>query len=349
MIGGMSDHTKVPVREPAPNGQFTEAKYAEKFSSELFADGAIDFLQSHDRSKPFFAYVAFTAPHDPRQPPPDYRERYYRNRPPLPPNFLPQHPFDNGMLIGRDEDLGAWPRTEAMIRDQLAEYYGMISHLDHQIGRILATLKSAGLAENTIVIYSADNGLALGSHGLLGKQSVYEHSMKVPLVVSGPGIPPNQSISEFTYSFDLFPTICELMGAPIPKGLDGKSLKPLVENKVDRLRDSIFLPYLDIQRAIRDERWKLIAYPKIDHLQLFDLKNDPFETENLIDKAEHAEQVARLRVLMRSWQTAVCDSIAIPTANKTPPTVDMRRVRRIPDQWQPDWIVRKYFTEPRNP
>jgi arylsulfatase A-like enzyme len=103
------------------------------------------------------------------------------------------------MKGGRDENLAAWPRTEAVIRDQLAEYYGAITHLDGQIGRILEALKQTGQADNTIIIYAADNGLALGSHGLLGKQSVFEHSMRVPLIFVGPGIPQGKSAQAFSY------------------------------------------------------------------------------------------------------------------------------------------------------
>src|SRR6185369_12259840 len=169
MFGGMSDHTKVPVRDLGRDGKLTAERIGDKFSSELFADSLIEFLKTHDGQKPFFAYLAFTAPHDPRQPSPAYREEYYRKLPPLPPNFLPQLPFDNGMMQGgRDENLGVWPRTEAMIRDQLAEYYGMVTHMDEQIGRILATLKQTGQADKTVIVFTADNGLALGSHGLLG-------------------------------------------------------------------------------------------------------------------------------------------------------------------------------------
>ncbi len=102
---------------------------------------------------------------------------------------MPQHPFDHGALIIRDENLAAWPRTEEVVRDQLAEYYGLITHLDEQVGRILAALDENGQAENTIVVYAADHGLAVGSHGLLGKQNLYEHSMRCPLIVRGPGIP----------------------------------------------------------------------------------------------------------------------------------------------------------------
>ena len=343
MFGGMSDHTRVPVRDLGPDGKLTPQRTGEKFSSEMFADSAIEFLRGYSGQQPFFAYVAFTAPHDPRMPPVSYREPYYRSLPPLPPNFLPQLPFDNGMMNGgRDENLGAWPRTEAMIRDQLAEYYGMVTHLDEQIGRILTVLKETGQAENTIIIYAADNGLALGSHGLLGKQSVFEHSMKVPLILIGSGIPKGKSNASFTYLLDLFPTICEQVGIAPPAGMEGESLKPVWEGKKDRVRDSAFLPYLEIQRAVRDERWKLIAYPKIGYLQLFDLKNDPNEIANLIDRKEYAGQLPRLLDLMKQWQSKVGDTLEIPTQSKPPAPIDLTGKARVPDQWQPDWIVKKY-------
>lgn len=344
MFGGMSDHTKVPVRDLGSNGKLTAERTGEKFSSELFADSMIEFLRTRDKTKPFFAYSAFTAPHDPRQPPMEFRERYYRHLPPLPPNFQPQLGFDNGMMRGgRDENLGAWPRTEPMIRDQLAEYYGLVTHLDQQVGRVLKALQQSGEADRTIVIYAADNGLAIGSHGLLGKQSVFEHSMKTPLIIAGPGVPKGKTVNSFTYLLDLFPTLCDTLSVPAPAGLDGHSLRPLWEGSKDKVRDSVFLPYLEFQRAVRDERWKLIAYPKVGHLQLFDLANDPYEQRNLIDKPEHSGEVARLRALMRQWQEKAGDTVPIPDTNRTPEPVDLTGRKRVPDQWQPEWIVKKYF------
>lgn len=344
MFGGMSDHTKVPVRDLGADGKLTPQRTGEKFSSELFADSAISFLRSPMDGRPFFAYVAFTAPHDPRQPPVEFRERYYGDRPPLPKNFAPQLPFDNGMMNGgRDENLAAWPRTESVIRDQLAEYYGLITHLDGQIGRILDTLRETGGDTNTLVVFSADNGLALGSHGLLGKQSVFEHSMRTPLILAGPGIPRGKSSFAFTYLLDLFPTLCDAAGVPRPSGLAGHSLQPIWQGSADRVRDSIFLPFLGIQRAVRDERWKLIAYPKLGYLQLFDLKWDPDETANLIDRADLAPEVERLRGLMKGWQARVGDTAQIPTESKAPPKIDLSGQSRVPDQWQPEWIVKKYF------
>jgi arylsulfatase A-like enzyme len=343
-FGGMSDHTLVPLRDLGSDGKLTPVRTGDKFSSELFADATIEFLNKPDRAKPFFAYVAFTAPHDPRQPPESYRDLYYRNLPPLPPDFLPQLPFDNGMMQGgRDENLGAWPRTESMIRDQLAEYYGLITHMDEQIGRIMAALKQSGQAENTLVIYAADNGLALGSHGLLGKQSVFEHSMKVPLIISGPGIPRGRSTRAFSYHLDLYPTLCDLLSIEAPAGLEGASLRPVWEGKKERVRDSVFLPYLDIQRAVRDERWKLICYPKIGYRQLFDLKADPHERNSLYDLPESRPHSERLMTLMKQWRANVGDELVIPEGSRPPAMIDLTGRPRQPDEWQPAWIVKKYF------
>jgi arylsulfatase A-like enzyme len=343
MFGGMSDHTKVPVRDLGPDGKLTEQRTGEKFSSELFADAAIRFLESHDGRQPFFLYTAFTAPHDPRQPGPGFPADYTQ-RPPLPPNFLPQLPFDNGAMNGgRDENLGAWPRTETMIRDQLAEYYSMMAHLDAQIGRILAALRKTGQFDNTIIVYAADNGLAVGSHGLLGKQSVFEHSTRVPLIFSGPGIPRGRDSQAFTYLFDIFPTLCDVAGLAAPAGVFGESLRPIWEGRRGKIRDSIFLPYIQVQRAVRDERWKLIAYPKLGFLQLFDLQADPHETKSVYDVPGNAAHVARLLGLMREWQARVGDKVVLPTTSTPPPRIDLTGKERKPDQWQPEWIVKKYF------
>jgi arylsulfatase A-like enzyme len=347
MFGGMSDHTKVPICDLLPDGTLSEERIGESFSSVLFADAAIDFLNRADSTKPFFAYVAFTAPHDPRQPPAEFVGPYYETLPPLPANFIPQHPFDNGMLKNlRDENLAPWPRPEKMIREQIAEYYGLISHMDQQIGRILAALDETGRRDETIIVFASDNGLALGSHGLLGKQNVYEHSMHVPLIIAGPGIPADQSTNAFAYLLDVFPTLGELAGIGYPDNLAGKSLAPVLAGTQSEVRDSIFLPYLKIQRAIRDDRWKLIAYPKIQHLQLFDLEQDPNETRNLIDEPERQSDVTRLLDLMRRWQVAMNDQVEVPSKSVSPQTFDFSDQKRPPDQWQPEWIVKKYFGTP---
>jgi arylsulfatase A-like enzyme len=342
-LGGMCDHTEVFVQDIS-RGQLTNRRTGKKYSSELFAAAAIDFLESYESGNPFFAYVAFTAPHDPRQPPMKYRQMYYENRPPLPRNFLPQHPFDNGhMRGGRDENLAAWPRTEAVVSDQLAEYYGLITHLDDQIGRILRALKTSAHERNTIVVYAADHGLAMGSHGLLGKQSVYEHSMKCPLIFVGPDIPANTSTQAFTYLLDVYPTLCALLGIESPTGLVGHDLSAIWQGREDHVRDSVFLPFQNVQRAVRDERWKLICYPQINHRQLFDLQADPDELHDLAGSDEHAVQVERMLALMKQWQERLGDRQPLTVTNSKRKEVDLTGRPRLPDRWQPKWIRDKYF------
>jgi len=344
MFGGMSDHTKVPVRDIQADGKLSPVRTGEKFSSELFADAAIEFLTADHGDKPFYAYVPFTAPHDPRQPPMKYRQMYYDARPPLPKNFMPQHPFNNGhMAGGRDENLAPWPRTKEVISDQLAEYYGLITHMDEQIGRILAALKKSGHADNTVVVFASDQGLAVGSHGLLGKQSVYEHSMRSPMIFSGPGIPVGRSTEAFTYLMDIYPTICALTGVTPPTDLDSENLQPLWQGSRRVVRDSVFLPFLSIMRAVRDERWKLIRYPKINHTQLFDLENDPDELHNLADDPQYAEQVKRMTALLVQWQKKADDKLPLTVAKPMSKEIDLTGKKRKPDRWQPAWIRKKYF------
>jgi arylsulfatase A-like enzyme len=344
-LGGMADHTKAPIADVC-DGQVVHRRIAEKFSSEQFADAAVGFLESHTGDAPFFCYVAFTAPHDPRNPPEPYRELYYRDRPPLPENFLPQHPFDNGMTRNtRDENLAPYPRTPEIIGDQLCEYYGLITHLDEQVGRIVKALEASGHADDTIIIYTADNGLAMGSHGLLGKQSVYEHSMRVPLILAGPGIPAGRSTAAFTYLFDIFPTLCDLAGVERPDGLAGRDLRPLGEDENARLRDSVFLPFDTRMRAVRDERWKLILYPQLNHRQLFDLRSDPHETRDLAADPRYEPEIVRLTALIRDWQEQVGDRQPLVVADPKPKAVRFDDFVRKPDRWQPEWIVEKYFRD----
>ena len=345
MFGGMSDHTNVPIEHLDENGELQDSGNSRVFSSEMFANSAIEFINGHPGDEPFYAYVAFTAPHDPRSPPLPYREMYYQypKRPPVPPNFLPQHPFNNGHMSGRDEGLGAWPRTEEMVSDQLAEYYGLVTHLDAQIGRILAALEHKHLLENTIIVYAADHGLAVGSHGLLGKQSVYEHSMGAPLIISGPGVPKGESTNALTYLLDIFPTVLNLAEAEVPDGIDGQDLRPLWEGKAERVRDTLFLSFARVMRAVRDQRWKLIRYPHVNHTQLFDLRNDPNEMHSLADDPAQHSRIASLMAELERWQKQVEDDLPLSSEHPEPLEMDMTNQRRTPDRWQPMWVIEKYW------
>ena len=130
----------------------------------------------------------------------------------------------------RDEKLAPWPRTPDVVRQHLHDYYACITSIDHHIGRILGTLTKTGDLENTLIVFSSDHGLAVGSHGLFGKQSLYEHSMKSPLIFAGPGIPRGRSAA-LAYLYDIFPTVCDLAGVVVPPSVDGKSLVPVIRRR----------------------------------------------------------------------------------------------------------------------
>lgn len=192
-------------------------------------------------------------------------------------------------------------------------------------------------------MFAADSGLAVGSHGLLGKQNVYEHSMRAPLILAGPGVPHGKSTTAFTYLLDLFPTVTDLAGVPNPAGLEGFSLRPLWTGERTKVRDSVFLPFTDTMRAVRDERWKLIVYPQIHHRQLFDLRRDPDERYNLAEDSRHAATIARLTELLQDWQQRTGDRQPLSVPNPRPKEISLEGYQRKPDAWQPPWIVEKYF------
>lgn len=303
-LGGMADHTKIALQDFDATGVYakTNERVTAGFSSEIFADAAIDFLKGRATNQPYFLYSAFTAPHDPRTPPKEFLDRYPASKIRLPANFLARHPFDNGELEIRDEKLLPRPREPDAVRSEIAAYYAMITHLDAQIGRILDALEATGTARNTIIVFAGDNGLALGQHGLLGKQNLYEHSVRVPLVISGPGVPAGKRKDALCYLLDLFPTLGELANLPVPDGLDGRSLVPVIRGKSTQVREHIFAAYREVQRMVRDDRWKLIHYPKIDRWQLFDLRNDPWERRDLSGEARQSSRIASLRGLLAEWE-----------------------------------------------
>lgn len=273
-----------------------------------FADAAIELIERRPQ-RPFFLHVNFTAPHDPLFWPPGYENKYDPARMPLPANFLPEHPFDHGNLRGRDEVLMDFPRTADEVRRELAVYYAVISHMDEQIGRILAALDATGQAADTVVIFSSDHGLAVGSHGLRGKQNMYEHTINVPLVLRGPGIPSGARRDAQCYLRDLFPTTCELAGVPIPDTVQGRSIVPLLRGQTEAVYPEVYACFLNVQRMVRTDRWKLIYYPHIDRYQLFDVKNDPDELHDLVDQAEHAATVAELKARLQAWRRANDDPL----------------------------------------
>ncbi|MBV7530269.1 sulfatase-like hydrolase/transferase [Chitinophaga sp. sic0106] len=263
-----------------------------QFSSVMYADAAAKYLES-PHQEPFLMYVAFTAPHDPRTPPAEFLAMYDTARISLPANFYPQHPFDNGEMNVRDEMLLSHPRNPGEVKQEIAKYYAMITEVDHEIGKVLQSLEKSGQLENTIIVLAGDNGLAVGQHGLLGKQNLYDHSMRVPLIWSGPGIPANKQVSAYCYLNDVYPTLCELNGLRAPAGISGISLAKGFTSNSFKGRRELFTTYSNLQRAITMDSMKLVMYNVngAHPIQLFDLHKDPLEMNNLAGNKAYAAKV----------------------------------------------------------
>lgn len=313
-FGGMDDHYNVPLYDYDATGDYRESeKYVgDKHSSELFADAFIDFIEGRSSEKPFLAYVSFMAPHDPRIMPEEYEKMYSPDDILLPENFLPEHPFDNGELTIRDEMLATFPRTPEVVKEHIADYYAMITHMDAQIGRMFAALEESRELDDTIVVFAGDNGLAVGQHGLLGKQNLYEHSIKVPLIFTGPGIPQDTKRSAKVYLTDIYPTFMDLTGLEIPGTVEGISLLDVINENVNEVRDELGFAYLDIQRAILDGNQKLIEYyvDGVRTTQLFDIEADPMEMKNLADRESSKRVVMELRQKLVDWMEEHDDTAA---------------------------------------
>jgi len=270
-----------------------------KHWSEVLKDDALAFIETaKNKENPFFMYLAFNAPHDPRQAPQSYLDKYDLDKISLPKSFLPMYPDKEQIGCGqdlRDEALGPFPRTVYATKVHIKEYYAIISHLDAQVGEILAALEATKKMDNTYIFFTADHGLAAGRHGLLGKQNLYDHSVRPPFMVTGPTIPKNKKVKADIYLQDVMATSLELAGIKKPDYVEFNSLLPLVSGKQTKSNHpAIYGAYVDLQRMIRKDGYKLIAYPKLQKLLLFDLEKDP---EEMNDLAALPIQQARVKTL----------------------------------------------------
>ncbi|MCI8401070.1 MAG: sulfatase-like hydrolase/transferase [Lachnospiraceae bacterium] len=317
-FGGMWDHWNVPVNDFKPDGiyekeiQFTpnftqnevpvtvraERIHAGVHSTELFTGSAVKYIEEYGEEQPFFMYLSFLAPHDPRTMPEEFRNMYDPEKISLPPNYLPMPAVTYGWAAkGRDENTESYPRRPEKIRQHIADYYAMISHIDSCIGRVLAALEKRDMLEDTIIVLCGDNGLAIGQHGLMGKQNLYEHSVKVPLVFAGPGVPKDQVNDKYVYLLDIYPTLCEICGIPVPSTVEGRSFAELFTDTQATIREDLYLAFQARIRGVISGKYKLLEYrtQDIKMTQLFDLENDPWERYNLFDMAGTEEIVANLR------------------------------------------------------
>ena len=325
--GGMTNPMKAPLGDLV-DGKITKAVVSPKHACETFADRAIEFIKA-PKAGPFLCYIPFDAPHDPHIVPDDFPVKYDVATFPVPPNFLPMHPFNNGEMSVRDEALLPWPRTELQVRTMNAEYYRYISHLDAQIGRVLEVLDASPYAKNTITVFAADSGVARGSHGLIGKQNLYEHSIRVPLIIAGPGIASDKTTDAMCYLFDVLPTLGKLCNISAPATSDGIEFSQTLADPAKPSRNRLLFAYKSVQRAVRNDRWKLIRYPEIDKTQLFDLKNDSNEITDVSAKPENAATIMELIGLMEAEMKVDGDTgvlkVAKPgSAHWTPPQKNKR-------------------------
>jgi choline-sulfatase len=287
-----------------------------KHWSEVGADDAIDFIEmAKGKSNPFFMYIAFNAPHDPRQSPQEFLDKYPVGRIKLPASFLKEYPYKDAIGCGpalRDEKLAPFPRTEHSIQVHRREYYALITHLDQQIGRILESLDKSGKADNTYIFFTADHGLAVGNHGLVGKQNMYDHSIRVPFVVSGPTVKPNHKIAAPIYLQDVMATTLELAQVTKPSTTEFHSLLPLIRGETSVSKyDAVYGAYLQLQRCVLADDWKLIVYPTVGVTRLYDLKTDPQEMRDLASDPANSDRKQKLFTQLQALQVQLGDSLRL--------------------------------------
>ena len=295
--GGMPKQTAQGYNRPLADGTDpwdpTDPKFGGfweggKHWSEVVADDALDYLNdSKQKDSPFFMYIAFNAPHDPRQAPKSYVDKYPTEKIAIPESFMPEYPWKDAIGCGkglRDEKLAPFPRTKHAVQVNRREYYAIISHMDTQIGRILDHLKKTGQADNTYIFFTADHGLSVGHHGLIGKQCLFDHSVRVPFMVMGPGIKAGVRNSSPIYLQDVMATSLELAKAQRPKHVQFESLLPMLKHNKKGGLDAVYGAYVDFQRAVTADGHKLMLFPKIKKALLFDMKSDPEEMNDISNK-----------------------------------------------------------------
>jgi choline-sulfatase len=331
--GGMPNQTEAGINRPLNkqdydqgwkpwdkvHGGFWEGG---KHWTEVTADDAIEFLDdAKEINQPFFMYVGFNAPHDPRQAPKEYVDMYPINQLSLPKNHLELYPYRDQIGCGkqlRDACIMPFPRNEYATKINRQEYFAATTHMDHNIGRVLKALKDSGKADNTYIIFTSDHGLAIGEHGLVGKQNMYEHSMRSPFIIVGPDIPKGKQNKTSIYIQDAMATSLELGGVVKPDYVEFKSLMPLIKGESKKHYSAIFGKYINYQRMILEDDWKLIAYPYAKKYRLYNLEKDPKEMNDLAENAEYKSILNTLKVKLKKLQFEMGDDLDF----ENPPEID---------------------------
>lgn len=273
--------------------------------SHWHGERVMEYLNEREASKdkdPFLIYYGFSHPHDVRDGKPGLLRKYGAvnhtdkeqlppanpKQPPLPVNWLPIHPFDHGHTTTRDEVgvKGVWEkRDERTIRNEMGREFACSENIDIQVGRVLEKLEAMGELDNTYVVYTADHGMAIGRHGLQGKQNLYDHTWRIPFIVKGPGIKAGSRTVGNVYLLDVLATLCDLARIEAPATSEGKSFKPVLMGEKKQVRDVLYGVYCGGgrpgSRCIKKGDWKLTQYEVtktgVKHVQLFNIKENPHE------------------------------------------------------------------------
>jgi arylsulfatase A-like enzyme len=324
---GMPNQTPEGYNRPLDENDHTWKPWDTKFEgfwkggkhwSEVVADDAEEFIaHSQSSEDPFFMYLAFNAPHDPRQSPKEFVDMYPLEDVAVPESYLPEYPYKEEMGAGvklRDERLAPFPRTEYAVKVNRQEYNAITTHMDVQIGRILAALEKSGELDNTYIFFSADHGLAVGSHGLLGKQNMYDHSVRVPLMVVGPGVPKNSTVDADVYLQDIMASALELADIEKPDYVEFNSLMGLARGEQkESAYSEIYGAYTKKQRMIRADGYKLIVYPEAKVMRLFNLNKDPLEMRDIANLEENKEKIKTLFGKLVALQKSMDDELDLKT------------------------------------
>ena len=273
----------------------------EEFEDAWIGDKACDYLRQVNDDSPWFTFVSFVGPHNPWDAPREYLERYVNVEMPGP---IADGGASRAGWVQRKQEVmsrGTSPGTAQKMRQN---YSGMVTLIDDYVGSMLAILEERGLLDDTIVVYTSDHGEMLGDLGLVHKSVQYEPALRVPMILSGWGVPSLGACDALVELFDLTPTLLELVGLPVPDGLDARSLIPLLCGESTTHRQ-VQIAQLPFTTCVRDTHYKAIVNPN-DRPELYDLQADPGETINIYE-----EETEAYRLLLRALHEEVTGGIPL--------------------------------------
>lgn len=274
-----------------------ESRAMPGFKTDIVGDCALDFLSRQKAENPFYLLVPFYAPHTPYDyQPEEYRKWFEGSKFSCFPR-TPMNPWQNRDLAGMHNDVKS-----------MHAYSALIAGVDHNVGRIVKRLEAMGVRDNTLVIFTADQGWNAGHHGVWGKGNgtvpfnMYEESLRVPMIWNHPGaIRAGQTLSPMISSYDYFPTILDYLGIPAPAGKrPGRSYAGFLRGARPQWRNRLYFEY-EYVRGIRTENLKYIERTREWPSELFDLESDPGETRNAINDPRHKKQLEALRAELKAF------------------------------------------------